>query len=161
MKVKNIAYACVLAAFSFASQADDNTSMHVTLEVMKSCSLSASDMDFAQRSSADTSEITASSELNIACTKGTPWKLTADSADQASGTFYLHPSSGMTDATNIAYKLYSDASKSQQITSADGPESTGTGTVQNQTLYGVIEANALTTAVAGQYDDDVNLYLTY
>ncbi|MEN3754740.1 spore coat protein U domain-containing protein [Mangrovibacter sp. SLW1] len=75
MKVKNIAYACVLAAFSFASQADDNTSMHVTLEVMKSCSLSASDMDFAQRSSADTSEITASSELNIACTKGTPGNL--------------------------------------------------------------------------------------
>lgn len=161
MKVKNIAYACALAVISFANQADDNTSMHVTLQVMKSCSLSASDMDFSRHSSADTSEITASSELSITCTKGTPWKLTADSADQANGTFYLHPSSDMTDAANIAYKLYSDVSKSEQITSTDGLESTGTGTLQNQTLYGVIEANALTSAVAGQYDDDVNLYLTY
>jgi spore coat protein U-like protein len=161
MKVKNIAYACALAVISFANQADDNTSMHVTLQVMKSCSLSASDMDFSRHSSADTSEITASSELSITCTKGTPWKLTADSADQANGTFYLHPSSDMTDAANIAYKLYSDASKSKQITSTDGLESTGTGTLQNQALYGVIEANALTSAVAGQYDDDVNLYLTY
>lgn len=66
-----------------------------------------------------------------------------------------------TGAQKIAWKLFADEGKQTQITSTDGLTDTGNGMEQQETLYGVIDAGALTTAQAGAYSDDVTLNLVY
>ena len=43
----------------------------------------------------------------------------------------------------------------------NGLDDTGNGAEQEETLYGVIDAGALTTAQAGTYSDDITLKLEY
>lgn len=143
----------------------DNTetaSMHVSLEVVKSCTLNANDLNFSRHSSDEAGEIKASTQVDIICTNGTPFTLFAGSSDATeNGTFWLKPENNEAGAKNIAWKLYADEGKKAQITSIQGLTDTGTGSRQTETLYGVIDAGALTTAQAGTYADDVTLNLVY
>ena len=64
-------------------------------------------------------------------------------------------------AQKIAWKLFADEGKQTQITGTNGLDDTGNGAEQEETLYGVIDAGALTTAQAGTYSDDITLKLEY
>ena len=94
-------------------------------------------------------------------TNGTPFTLTATSNDGENGTFWLKPENGDTGAQKIAWKLFADEGKQTQITGTNGLDDTGNGAEQEETLYGVIDAGALTTAQAGTYSDDITLKLEY
>ena len=136
--------------------------MHVSLEVVKSCTLKANDLSFSRHSSDEAGEIEASTRLNITCTNGTPFTLSAYSSDTTeNGTFWLKPENTGTGAQSIAWKLYADENKQTQVTSSQGLTGTGNGQEQSESLYGVIEAGALAAAQAGAYSDDVTLNLVY
>lgn len=136
--------------------------MHVSLEVLKSCTLEANDLNFASHGSDESSEINATTQLSVLCTNGTPFSLTAASSDSKSdGTFWLKPEDSSAGAQSIAYKLYADAGKKTPVTASGGIEGTGNGQEQLETLVGIIEAGALTQAKAGLYSDDVTLNLVY
>lgn len=136
--------------------------MHVSLEVLKSCTLQANDLNFASHGSDESSEINTSTQLSVLCTNGTPFTLSAASSDgDSDGTFWLKPEDSSIGAQNIAYKLYADESKKTPVNASGGIEGTGTGQTQSETIVGVIEAGALTNAKAGLYSDDVTLNLVY
>lgn len=152
------------AALHLSAHADSTATatMHVSLEVLKSCTLQANDLNFASHGSDESSEINATTQLSLLCTNGTPFTLSASSSDSESdGTFWLKPEDSSTGAQTIAYKLYADESKATPVNASGGIEGTGTGQAQSETLYGVIKAGALARAKAGLYSDDVTLNLVY
>lgn len=163
---KNVRFSLFcLALFSarlLAADSPATATMHVSLEVVKSCTLRANDLNFSRHSSDETSDIRASTQLNITCTNGTPYRLSAQSQDgNGEGTFWLKPDETGASAQNIAYKLYADENQQTQVTSWQGIAGTGTGQEESATLYGVIEAGALVAARAGTWADDVTLNLVY
>ena len=165
MKIISTAVCCsalLLPAAAIAADSTASATMHVSLEVVKSCTLKANDLNFSRHGSDETNEIQAKTQVDIVCTNGTPFTLSATSSDSSeNGTFWLKPENGETGAQKIAWKLFADESKQTQITSTDGLTDTGNGMAQEETLYGVIDAGALTTAQAGAYSDDVTLNLVY
>ncbi|EMJ7957250.1 MULTISPECIES: Csu type fimbrial protein [Enterobacter] len=165
MKIINAAVcfsALLLPVAAIAADSTASATMHVSLEVVKSCTLKANDLNFSRHGSDESSEIQASTQVDIVCTNGTPFTLSATSNDSSdNGTFWLKPENGETGAQKIAWKLFADEGKQTQITSTDGLTDTGNGQEQKETLYGVIDAGALTTAQAGAYSDDVTLNLVY
>ncbi|MEX3021402.1 spore coat U domain-containing protein [Kluyvera sp. STS39-E] len=164
MKRVNIIIFCFLSTLYSAAQADGSATatMHVTLEVLKSCTLQANDLNFASHGSDESSEINATAQLSVLCTNGTPYTLSAASSDsETDGTFWLKPEDSTTGAQTIAYKLYADESQATPVNASGGIEGTGTGEAQSETIYGVIKAGALTKAKAGLYSDNVTLNLVY
>ncbi|MEG5548982.1 spore coat protein U domain-containing protein [Enterobacter wuhouensis] len=154
--------ALVLLPVTAMSAETVTATMHVTLEVVKSCTLKANDLSFSRHSSDEAGEIQASTQLNVTCTNGTPFTLSAYSSDNSdSGTFWLKPENNGSGAQSIAWKLYADENKQTQVTNSQGLTGTGNGQEQSETLYGVIEAGALAAAQAGTYTDDVTLNLVY
>lgn len=164
MKRMAIIIFSLLSAYHQFALADNSTTatMHVSLEVLKSCTLQANDLNFASHGSDEASEINATTQLSVLCTNGTPFTLSAASSDgESDGTFWLKPEDSNINAQNIAYKLYADESKKTPVNASGGIEGTGTGQAQSETIVGVIEAGALTQAKAGLYSDDVTLNLVY
>ena len=164
MKRMPVVIFSLLCVFHQTALADSTatTTMHVSLEVLKSCTLQASDLNFSRHGSDESSEINASTQLSVLCTNGTPFALSAASSDgDSDGTFWLKPEDSSIGAQNIAYKLYADESKKTPVNAIGGIEGTGTGQAQSETIVGVIEAGALTNAKAGLYSDDVTLNLVY
>lgn len=154
--------ALLLLPVSALSAETATATMHVSLEVVKSCTLKASDLNFSRHRSDEAGEIQASTQLNVTCTNGTPFTLSAHSSDNTeNGTFWLKPENTSTGAQSIAWKLYADENKQTQVTSSQGLTGTGNGQEQSETLYGVIEAGALASAQAGTYSDNVTLNLVY
>lgn len=152
----------LLPAAAIAADSTTSATMHVSLEVVKSCTLKANDLNFSRHGSDESSEIQAKTQVDIVCTNGTPFTLSATSNDSSdNGTSWLKPENGETGAQKIAWKLFADEGKQTQITSTDGLTDTGNGMEQQETLYGVIDAGALMTAQAGAYSDDVTLNLVY
>ena len=77
-----------------------------SLEVVKSCTLKANDLNFSRHGSDESSEIQAKTQVDIVCTNGTPFTLSATSNDSSdNGTFWLKPENGETGAQKIAWKL--------------------------------------------------------
>ncbi|MDE4080738.1 MULTISPECIES: spore coat U domain-containing protein [Enterobacter cloacae complex] len=152
----------LLPAAAIAADSTASATMHVSLEVVKSCTLNANDLNFSRHGSDETSEIQAKTQVDIVCTNGTPFTLSATSNDSSeNGTFWLKPDNGETGAQKIAWKLFADEGKQTQITGTDGLTDTGNDMKQEETLYGVIDAGALTAAQAGTYSDDITLNLVY
>ncbi|HDR2716748.1 TPA: spore coat protein U domain-containing protein [Enterobacter roggenkampii] len=151
----------LLPAAAIAADSTASATMHVSLEVVKSCTLKANDLNFSRHGSDESSEIQAKTQVDIVCTNCTPFTLTATSNDGENGTFWLKPENGDTGAQKIAWKLFADEGKQTQITGTNGLDDTGNGAEQEETLYGVIDAGALTTAQAGTYSDDITLKLEY
>ena len=151
-----------LMSHSALADSSATATMHVSLEVLKSCPLQTNALNFASHGSDESREINTTTQLNVLCTNGTPFNLSAASSDSESdGTFWLKPEDSSLGAQNIAYKLYADESKKTPVNATGGIEGTGTGQTQSETIVGVIEAGALTNAKAGLYSDDVTLNLVY
>lgn len=165
MKLVPALFCCatlLLPATVMSADTTATATMHVTLEVVKSCTINANDLNFSRHSSDETAEIQASTQLNVTCTNGTPFTLSALSRDTSeNGTFWLKPDDSGSGAQSIAWKLYADENKQTQITGSEGLTGTGNGQEQSETLYGVIEAGALATAQAGSYSDEITLNLVY
>lgn len=146
-----------MALTAHAEDGSTSANMHVTLEVLKSCAVSAEDMNFGKHASSETDELTADSTVTVICTSGTEYKLNATSANGGSNAFTL-----VSGNSSVAYNLYADDAKTQQVTSTTPIENmTGTGNEQEITLYGKIASGALALVPAGTYEDDVTLQVTY
>ena len=160
MNAKRLFLILALVMPMFQAHAEDGSTsanMHVTLEVLKSCAVSAEDMDFGEHASSETRELTADSTVTVTCTSGTEYKLNASSANGGADAFILASAS-----SRVPYYLYADDAKTQQVTSTTTIENmTGTGSKQTITLYGKIVSGALAQLPAGTYEDDVTLQVTY
>lgn len=92
----------LLPAAAIAADSTTSATMHVSLEVVKSCTLKANDLNFSRHGSDESSEIQAKTQVDIVCTNGTPFTLSATSNDSSdNGTFWLKPENGETGAQKI------------------------------------------------------------
>lgn len=154
-----LVFALMMPVVLTAHADDGSTSanMHVTLEVLKSCAVSAEDMNFGKHASSETEKLTADSTVTVTCTSGTEYKLNATSTNGEADTFILK-----SESNQIAYHLYADNNEEQEVTSTTAIENQkGTGSAQEITLYGRIASGALAQVPAGTYEDIVTLQVTY
>lgn len=163
MKLNRLSFVFTLMMpFAHAVQAEEGSetaNMHVTLEVLKSCSVTAQDMDFGSHPSSETGALSAESSISVTCTNGTDYRVTATSVNGDGDNFTL-----VSDSSNatVPYSLYADEAKSQQLSSTTAIEDhQGSGKAEEIKLYGKIAESALTEVPAGQYQDDVTLQVIY
>lgn len=74
MKLAPALFCCatlLLPARVMSADTTATATIHVTLEVVKSCTINASDLNFSRHRSDETAEIQASTQLNVTCTNGT------------------------------------------------------------------------------------------
>ena len=138
-----------------ASAATGNASFDVSVQVMASCSISATNMSFASITTGTTSNTDATSTLTVNCSNGTPFTIAlgnganfADTRRMAWGGSY------------IAYALFQDSSRSQEWSSATTKSGTGTGADQSFTVYGRIPSGQ-SISNTGSYGDTVIATITY
>jgi spore coat protein U-like protein len=154
------AVATALAALSastvgpvMASTATSN--FDVTIQVMATCSISASDMAFGSITTGTTSNTDATSSLTVNCSSGTPYTIALGNGNHYSGGRRMK--SG--DA-NINYFLYSDSARSSQWNSTLVKTGTGSGGDQSLEVFGRIPAGQSVPFV-GAYSDTVIATVTY
>lgn len=143
----------LLTSQSFATTTEKTAraDFQVKIEVLSTCAITATDIDFGSINSASTAT-DKTGALNVTCTNKTPY------------TVGLSGSGKMThkdDATAvIAYELFQKASdKSQWDNTSNKLSNTGTGDVQ--TIPVVAKVSGSTNVRAGQYADKVTATVTY
>lgn len=144
------------AAPSMAAQA--TTDLQIRATVAPTCDVSvlgASELNFGSVLSTATNA-SATAQLVVTCTNGTPYSVALDLGDNADGS-----TRRMINGTNyLPYGLYRTAGTSQpwtdQLTQVHS--GSGTGATQQITVFGVLPS---ANVPAGAYADTVTATLTY
>jgi spore coat protein U-like protein len=153
---QSVVTAALLASFSssaFASSATSN--FDVSIQVMATCSISASNMTFSSITTGTTTNTDASSALTVNCSSGTPYTISLDN-----GTNYSAGRRLASGASYINYYLYTDSSRSSQWNSASVQTGTGSGGDQSLTVFGRVPSGQSVTNT-GSYADTVIATVTY
>jgi spore coat protein U-like protein len=145
------AIACSTNAFAESKTAN----FDVKVQVLSTCSISASNMTFSSITTGTTSNTDATSSLTVNCSQGTPYTVSLDGGKNYSAGRRL--ASG---ASYINYYFYSDAGRSSEWDSAAPQSGTGSGSDQNVTVYGRIPSGQ-SIGYTGSYADTVIATITY
>jgi spore coat protein U-like protein len=156
------AAAIVALAASPAFAATATNTMPVSVNVINSCTVSASPMSFGSLSSVGGANVDTSADMSVNCTINAAYDVAVSlGANAATGTQRYLVST--TDATKqIPYNLYSDAlrTKTWGPSSPDTVTGTGSGVAQTLTAYGRIPSSA-SAVPAGTYKDTVTITVTF
>lgn len=146
-----VTFTLLMSAFACNATVEHaSANMNVYLTVLKSCTVSVSDMSFGNQFSNSGDQKT-DTNATVTCTPGTGYKLSVDAMKQ----YELKDNSG----NKVTYTLYADqAGKVPMIT---GTTETGTGSPQQLKIYGKIAADSLQDAHAGIYKDTVSILVDY
>ena len=158
-----LAIAGALLTFAVPAAAQDAT-LGVSAEVKASCTVATTPIAFGQVDVTSGTAFTGNGGLNVTCTNGTSWSVSADAGQGTGATLAdRRMSNGTGDL--LSYVLYTDATRTQIW--GDGVEGltttfadVGTGTLQSKTIYAKVPGGQ-TSLPAGNYDDVVNLTVTY
>ena len=136
-----------------ASTASSN--FDVTIQVLSTCSISASNMTFGSITTGTTSNTDAASSLTVNCSSNTPY--TVSLSDGANFSNVRRMAWG---GSYIDYMLYSDSSRTTQWNSTITKTGTGSGGDQSLSVFGRIPAGQ-NVANTGAYGDTVIATVTY
>lgn len=146
-------------ALSTAHAATVTDSMPVTITIENACEISTSPttLDFGTQGVLS-ANVDSTSTLSVTCTTAAPYNIGFNGG--ASGNVNART---MTDGTDfVGYQLYLEAARTTvwgDTVGTDTVASTGTGSVQQFTVYGRVPAQA--TPPAGTYNDTVTVTVTY
>ena len=138
-----------------AQAATASANFDVSIQVMATCAISASNMAFASITTGTTTNTDASSTLTLNCSNGTPYAVALDN-----GSNYLMGRRLASGTGFISYSLYSDSGRSTQWNSSNTKAGTGSGSDQSLTVYGRIPSGQSVPYV-GAYNDTVVATVTY
>ncbi|NGY04417.1 Csu type fimbrial protein [Solimonas terrae] len=150
-----------LAASLPAMAATDlTTTFQARIVILNACiALSASDLDFGSRGVLS-ANIDQTSTINITCTSGAPYTVKLNAGANAGTTNDVNTRRMKSSATNyVSYNLYSDSAGGTTWDNTTGVTRSGTGSVENITVYGRVPPQ--TTPPADTYTDTVTVTLTY
>ena len=156
--MKNFLYVSLLASSILSAgsvyAAEKTTTFEVKLTINESCEFGTpSGIDFGAFDRSTQATKTANGTLAATCTMGTPYKIVLDSNREMANT---------NDASSVvAYDLFQD-SANQVIwgkTVDQAVAKTGTGSVENLTVYAQLKGN--TNVKAGNYIDTVTARISY
>ncbi len=153
--VKPIAVAVALAASQGAMAQSKTANFDVSIQVLATCSISASNMTFSSITTGTTSNTDASSALTVNCSQGTPYTISL-----GNGTNYSAGRRMASGASYINYYLYSDSGRSTQWNSSAPQNGTGTGGDQVVNVFGRVPSGQSVTNT-GAYADTVIATVTY
>lgn len=157
LKPMTIAAAALLPAAAWSATA--TTTMAVTATVISACIVTATPMAFGSYDPTSATATTSTSVISVTCTSAAPYNVGLDKgANGSSVTARLLK----TGANTLPYSLYSDASYTVNWGNTVGTDTvtgTGSGILQNVTVYGRIPAAA--AVPAGAYTDTVTVTVTY
>jgi spore coat protein U-like protein len=141
----------------------------VSATVTNNCVFGANSVSFGNYdavSANKTSALTANGTVNITCTQGDAYAITADTGANGS-----HAASGFTRAMSyttgggspatyyLSYELYTDSGLTTVWNGSNALSGTGSGSSQAVTFYGAVGAGQ--SAVAAAYSDTVDLNVTF
>lgn len=148
-----------------ALAATTSNTMAVTVNVINSCTVTASAMAFGAPTAIGTANIDSTSTISLACTNGSTYDVALDNgANATSGQRYM--SNGASTPVKIPYSIYSDAGRTTAwgATSGAGGNTssgtTGTSGLVTLTAYGRIPSSAPSVG-AGLYSDTVTVTVTF
>lgn len=159
--ISSIAWA-MGSAFPFAifaaSPATGTLPVQITITADCSVAAGANTLDFGSNASTTSGPVSADTGFDVTCTEASAYtiglKSVATSATDGTGEMAATPTTGKT----ITYQLYSDAAGSSvwgDEASSNRVSSTGTGVVQNFTVYG--KTTSTLNVPVGIYKDTVNI----
>ncbi|MDX2236267.1 MAG: spore coat U domain-containing protein [Hyphomonadaceae bacterium] len=162
-RAKALLAACAVvapAAIPSAHAATASDTMTVTATVVQSCQVVANDLSFGAYNPIATTDLDATTTLDVTCTSGTGYIVSMDAGVGSGATIATRK---MTSSGNtLNYSLYRNAARTQvwgQTSGTDTVSGTGTGAVQSLTVYG--RAPAAQAAPPGSYSDTVTVTVTY
>ena len=135
--------------------ASGTSSFDVNVQVLATCSISASNMTFSSITTGTTSNTDATSSLTVNCSNGTPYTIALGNGNNYSGGRRM-----TNGTTNINYYLYSDSGRSTQWNSASTQTGTGSGSDQSFNIYGRIPSGQ-SVPFTGAYSDTIIATVTY
>lgn len=135
-----------------------NFQLNVVATVQKTCTVTATDMNFGNAGLLDSAAHNATSSVGVKCVNGTAYHIGLDNGLHASGnTRRMQGPGGF-----IKYELYRNNARNQRWGTnlgIDTVNGTGNGSNQNRTVYGRVPSQ--TTPSAGTYRDTVTITVTY
>jgi spore coat protein U-like protein len=150
--------AAIMASSTPALASTATGSLINTAAVLASCSVVGSTIAFGNYSSTQTDQ---TGNIAVLCTYGTTYTIGLDAGAGTGATTSVRKLTGSLGGT-LNYALFSDTSRTVNWGSTIGTDTqagTGTGLVQNLTVYGRIAGSQ--TPLAGTYTDTVTITLTY
>ena len=150
--------AAMLTTTAPAMASTTTGSLVINATVLASCTVVGSTIAFGNYSSA---EVDQTGNIAVLCTNGTTYNVGLDNGTGTGATTSARQMTGSLGGT-LAYGLYRDAVHSNVWGSTIGTNTqtgTGSGVLQNLTVYGAITSGQ--TPLAGIYADTVTVTLTY
>lgn len=145
---------------SFLSAQTATTSFDVTITIVADCSIAPpATLDFGT-TGVLIADVTATTDLAVTCTSGTPFQIGVDEGTTSGGTITTRLMTNGADT--VAYQLFQDAAQTVNwgnTLGADTLASTGTGSTQTFPVYGVVPPQA--TPSTGTYTDVVGVTVTF
>lgn len=166
-----------LTSVIYSSQAHAGTSSAVAqakATIGSVCNVSATNINFGVLNLQATNNInTANGTLMVQCTKKTSYSILMTFGTPATGAYYLNGKpltgymTGVNTGSHIAYSIQSapiNNSNAAQAWGGTPVSGTGTGIVQNYTMYGEVQLNAFGAPaypVVDNYSDNVTATITF
>lgn len=165
-----LAISSTLTTISFAGTT--TTVFQATGKISDVCYLSVTNINFGTINLNAPGNINyANGSLSLLCTRSTPYSVILGFGTAASGAFYSNgrPNTGWMTGQNtgnhIAYSIQSQPINNNNPSWGSTPvNGTGTGAVQNYTMYGEVQLNAFGTSafpVPDNYSDNVSATVTF
>jgi spore coat protein U-like protein len=141
-----------------AQAATATTSFTVSATVQATCLISANNLGFGTYSG---TQATASSTINVTCTKTTPYNVGLNAGTASGATVTTRQMQGPSGAL-LNYGLYQDSAYTKNWGNTVGTDTvagTGNGTQQTLTVYGQLPAGQYVTP--GAYTDTITATVSY
>ena len=152
--------AATAAAPALAGTATNN--MPVSVNVLNSCTVSATPMAFGSPTAIGGTDIDTTSTVSLTCTNGAAYDVALDGGLNSSGT-QRRMSNGAATPVYVNYGIYKDAARATTWGSAVGATQAGNAGVSgvvSLTAYGRIPSTAASVG-AGSYTDTVTVTVTF
>ena len=156
--MKKIILSSVIATFAFSSIAahaagTDTTQFQVKITVNESCKFtSKDDVVFAAVDRSSSTDSTATGQLNVTCTKNTPYQIALAGSGAMSNI-------DLSSTSKVPYKLYQNAARTAEWNDVNLLPGTGNGKDQTIAVYAKLAGD--TNVEAGNYVDRVTATVTY
>jgi spore coat protein U-like protein len=133
----------------------------VSANVVPSCFVTASDLDFGSDSLLS-SDLDATSTVSVTCALGQAYSLSLNEGTTPGGTTTTRLMKHGGSASTIPYMLFSDPARSQNWgnSASEDVNGTGTGAAVNHTVYGRVPGQPVAPE-AGAYSDTITVTVTY
>jgi spore coat protein U-like protein len=153
--------AAVAAVSATPALAQASNSLPVEVNVINSCTVSASPLNFGSPTAIGTANIDRTSNVALVCTNGAAYTVSMDAGLHVAGT-QRRMSNGAGTPVFVPYGIYRDAGYTAEWTTGLNSVSgvAGSSGLVSLTAYGRIPSTAA-SVVAGRYTDTVTVSVTF